>query len=226
MKKHIVVLTGAGMSAESGIKTFRDANGLWEGHDVMQVASPHGFANNPELVLDFYNQRRRQLLTVEPNSAHYALAELEQDFKVSIITQNIDDLHERAGSSNIIHLHGELFKVRSTFDETHVQEWKTDLVLGDVCKNGYQLRPHIVWFGEDVPMIESAIGVCGNADILIIIGTSMQVYPAAGLMHYVPQHTSAYFIDPKPSMDSKENLTVIAEKATIGIQQAIKMIRD
>ncbi|WP_242205092.1 SIR2 family NAD-dependent protein deacylase [Aestuariivivens insulae] len=226
MKKHIVVLTGAGMSAESGIKTFRDADGLWEGHDVMQVASPQGFAANPKLVLDFYNQRRRQLLTVEPNSAHYALAELERNFKMTIITQNIDDLHERAGSSNIVHLHGELFKVRSTVDKTDVQEWKTDLVLGDVCSKGHQLRPHIVWFGEDVPMIGKAISICETADILIIIGTSMQVYPAAGLMHYVPGDTPVYFIDPNPNINSNENLTVISEKATIGIQQAIKMIKS
>lgn len=226
MEKHIVVLTGAGMSAESGIKTFRDADGLWEGHDVMQVASPQGFAANPELVLDFYNQRRRQLLTVEPNDAHYALADLEQDYEVTIITQNIDDLHERAGSSNIIHLHGELFKVRSTYDETDVQLWKTDLVLGDVCEKGYQLRPHIVWFGEDVPMIEKAISVCETADILIIIGTSMQVYPAASLMHYAPQQTPIYFIDPNPNISSKPGLTVIAEKATIGVAIAIRNIRS
>ena len=224
MKKHIVVLTGAGMSAESGIKTFRDADGLWEGYDVMQVASPQGFAANPELVLEFYNQRRRQLLTVQPNSAHFALAELEQDYKVTIITQNIDDLHERAGSSKVIHLHGELFKVRSTYDEGDIAEWKTDLVLGDRCKNGYQLRPHIVWFGEDVPMIEKAITISETADILVIIGTSMQVYPAAGLMHYVPQNTPTYFIDPKPNISSKNNLRVIAEKATVGVQQAIELI--
>ncbi|WP_242119334.1 SIR2 family NAD-dependent protein deacylase [Aestuariivivens sediminicola] len=224
MTKHIVVLTGAGMSAESGLKTFRDADGLWEGHDVMQVASLYGFKTNPELVLDFYNQRRRQLLTVEPNSAHYALAQLEQDFRISIITQNIDDLHERAGSSDIIHLHGELLKVRSTFDDTDILEWKTDLFLGDTCKNGYQLRPHVVWFGEDVPMMKNAIEISQTADILIIIGTSMKVYPAAGLIHYIPENTPIYFIDPNPNISGHNYLTVISEKATTGIQRVINLI--
>ncbi|MFD1163513.1 SIR2 family NAD-dependent protein deacylase [Hwangdonia seohaensis] len=223
--KHIVVLTGAGMSAESGIKTFRDADGLWEGHDVMEVATPEGFAANPELVLDFYNQRRRQLREVSPNAAHYNLAELETDFKVSIITQNVDDLHERAGSTNVIHLHGELLKVRSSIDEWDIQDWKTDLILGDCCKKGHQLRPHIVWFGEDVPMIPKAIDICETADVLIIIGTSMQVYPAASLMHYVPQHTPTYFIDPKPNIDSKHNLTVIAETATIGMKKVVGLLK-
>ncbi|WP_242157683.1 SIR2 family NAD-dependent protein deacylase [Aestuariivivens sediminis] len=226
MKKHIVVLTGAGMSAESGIKTFRDSDGLWEGHDVMQVASPLGFHANPELVLDFYNQRRRQLLTVNPNSAHYDLAELEENFNVTIITQNIDDLHERAGSSTVIHLHGELLKVRSAIDGSDIREWKSDLLLGDLCKKGHQLRPHIVWFGEDVPLIENAIDVCKVADILIIIGTSLQVYPAAGLMHYVPQQTRIYFIDPKPNVNHHSNLTVFAEKATVGVKKAIQAIMD
>jgi len=221
MKKHLVILTGAGMSAESGIKTFRDADGLWEGHDVMEVATPEGFAANPELVLDFYNQRRKQLFEVDPNTAHFDLAKLETDFTVSIITQNVDDLHERSGSTNVIHLHGELLKVRSVYDKNDIQEWKTDLVLGDVCEKGYQLRPHIVWFGEDVPMIEKAVEICATADVLVIIGTSMQVYPAASLMHYVPQNTSTYFIDPKPNIESKENLTVIAEKATTGMKIVI-----
>ena len=224
MKKHIVVLTGAGMSAESGIKTFRDAYGLWEGHDVMEVATPEGFAANPELVLDFYNQRRKQLFEVKPNRAHIDLSKLEDDFKVTIITQNVDDLHERAGSTNVIHLHGELLKVRSSYDENDIQKWKTDLVLGNVCQKGHQLRPHIVWFGEDVPMIESAVEICATANVLVIIGTSMQVYPAAGLMHYVPQNTPTYFIDPKPSMESKENLTVIAETATIGVKTLLKLL--
>lgn len=224
MKKHIVVLTGAGMSAESGIKTFRDADGLWEGHDVMEVATPEGFKANPELVLDFYNQRRKQLFEVEPNAAHYDLAKLENNFSVTIITQNVDDLHERAGSSKVIHLHGELLKVRSTGDESNIQEWQTDLILGDTCKKGHQLRPHIVWFGEDVPMIEKAVSICETADILIIIGTSMQVYPAASLMHYVPQNTPTYFIDPKPSVDSNRNLTVIAEPATVGVSKILSAL--
>ncbi|SFD26040.1 SIR2 family NAD-dependent protein deacylase [Algibacter pectinivorans] len=222
--KHIVVLTGAGMSAESGIKTFRDANGLWEGHDVMEVATPEGFTANPELVLDFYNQRRRQLFEVTPNQAHVDLANLEQDYKVTIVTQNVDDLHERAGSTNVIHLHGELLKVRSTKNHKAIREWKTDLVLGDVCENGHQLRPHIVWFGEDVPMIEKAVSICETADILVIIGTSMQVYPAAGLMHYVPENTPTYFIDPKPSIASHSNLTVIKNTATVGVRKMIDLI--
>lgn len=217
MKKHLVVLTGAGISAESGIKTFRDADGLWEGHDVMDVATPEGFAKNPELVLNFYNQRRRQLFEVNPNPAHFGLAAFEKDYKVSIITQNVDDLHERAGSTHVIHLHGELLKVRSTYDDNDILEWKTDIVLGDVCKKGHQLRPHIVWFGEEVPMIENAMRICETADILVIIGTSMQVYPAAGLMHYVAPNTPIFYIDPKPALSSKQNLTVIAETATLGV---------
>ncbi|WP_136481851.1 SIR2 family NAD-dependent protein deacylase [Cognatitamlana onchidii] len=223
--KHIVVLTGAGMSAESGIKTFRDANGLWEGHDVMEVATPEGFAANPALVLDFYNQRRRQLFEVKPNQAHYDLAALEANYKVSVITQNVDDLHERAGSTKVIHLHGELLKVRSTGNPSNIKNWETDLVLGDLCEEGYQLRPHIVWFGEDVPMIEKAMQICETADILIIIGTSMQVYPAAGLMHYVPQDTPTYFIDPKPNIASQHNLTVISDTATAGIKKVVKAIK-
>lgn len=224
--KHLVVLTGAGMSAESGIKTFRDADGLWEGHDVMEVATPEGFALNPKLVLDFYNQRRRQLLKVIPNTAHFDLASLESDFKVTIITQNVDDLHERSGSSNVIHLHGELLKVRSTRDAFNILEWKTNLMLGDTCSKGCQLRPHIVWFGEAVPMIDKAVNVCETADFLLIIGTSMQVYPAASLMHYVPKNTPTYFIDPKPAMKSKLNLTVIAETATEGMKQFKKLVKQ
>jgi NAD-dependent deacetylase len=222
--KHIVVLTGAGMSAESGLKTFRDENGLWEGHDVMEVATPEGFARNPELVLEFYNQRRRQLLEVEPNSAHFDLAQLENNHKVTIITQNVDDLHERAGSSNVIHLHGELLKARSSFDESDIIDLKTDLVLGDLCSCGYQMRPHIVWFGEAVPMIENAINICTTADILMIIGTSMQVYPAASLMHYVPGNTPTFFIDPKPNIQSNNNLTVLAEPATTGVKKVLKRL--
>lgn len=222
--KHIVVLTGAGISAESGLKTFRDADGLWEGHDVMEVASPTGFANNPELVLEFYNQRRRQLLEVKPNKAHYALAELEKNYQVTIVTQNVDDLHERAGSNNVIHLHGELLKVRSTNDESYVLDWKTDLKLGDCCENGYQLRPHIVWFGEPVPMIEKAIEICETADILLIIGTSLQVYPAAGLINYAPPKAKIYYIDPNPVISSTTQITVIPEKATTGVPKAISLL--
>lgn len=222
--KHLVVLTGAGISAESGLKTFRDADGLWEGHDVMEVASPEGFEANPELVLEFYNQRRKQLLEVQPNSAHIALAALEKRYHVSIITQNVDDLHERAGSSHVIHLHGELLKARNIIDKTSVFDCKTDIKLGDVCPNGYQLRPHIVWFGEAVPMIETAMEICANADILLIIGTSMQVYPAAGLIHYAPRNTPIYFIDPKPSIQATKNITVIPKTATEGMNTILELL--
>lgn len=225
MKKHIIVLTGAGISAESGINTFRDANGLWEGHDVTEVATPEGFSANPELVLDFYNQRRKQLKEVVPNSAHYDLFELEKLYKVTIITQNVDDLHERAGSTNVVHLHGELLKVRSTVNEKDIRDWQTDLVLGDTCDKGHQLRPHIVWFGEDVPMIEKAISICETADILLIIGTSMQVYPAANLIHYTPENIPTYFIDPKPAIENKPNLIVMAESATVGMKKFIEDIK-
>ncbi|MCB0470860.1 MAG: NAD-dependent deacylase [Flavobacteriaceae bacterium] len=220
--KHLVVLTGAGMSAESGIKTFRDANGLWEGHDVMEVATPQGFAKNPALVLDFYNQRRRQLLEVQPNSAHLALAQLETDFKVTIITQNVDDLHERAGSNTIIHLHGELLKARSTHNDQDIFDWRKDIQIGDVCGKGYQIRPHIVWFGEAVPLIEKAMEVCETADILMIIGTSMQVYPAASLMHYVKQNTPIYYVDPKPALAQSDNVHVFSENASTGVLKAIQ----
>ena len=217
--KNLVVLTGAGISAESGIKTFRDANGLWEGHDVMEVASPQGFARNPELVLDFYNQRRRQLLTVEPNAAHYKLAELESHFRVDIVTQNVDDLHERAGSSNVVHLHGELLKARSSYDEGSVVQWKQDINIGDKARDGSQLRPHIVWFGEMVPMLEKAATLTAQADLLVIIGTSMQVYPAASLVHYARPQTPIYFVDPNPNIDANafDSLMIIPEKATVGV---------
>ncbi len=226
--KKIVVLTGAGISAESGIKTFRDADGLWEGHDVMQVATPEGFATNPKLVLEFYNQRRKQLLGIEPNKGHYNLKELEKYFDVEIITQNVDDLHERAGSSNITHLHGELLKVRSTVDENTVLDWKNDLVLGDLAEDKSQLRPHIVWFGEMVPMLDKAIEITATADILVIIGTSMQVYPAASLVNYIKPNTPIYFIDPKPSVSKHQfnNLTIIDEVASTGTTKLISLLID
>lgn len=222
--KHIVVLTGAGMSAESGVKTFRDHDGLWEGHDVMKVASPEGFRQNPKLVLDFYNQRRRQLKEVQPNQAHKDIALLETRHKVTVITQNVDDLHERAGSTNVVHLHGELRKVRSTGNPRDIKVWKDDIHLGDTCKNGYQLRPHIVWFGEDVPMIEKAVEICLTADLLLIIGTSMQVYPAAGLMHYVSDNTPIYYIDPKPAVVRNQNINVIAKTATEGMKDFLNIL--
>jgi len=222
--KKLVVLSGAGMSAESGLKTFRDADGLWEGHDVTAVATPEGFARNPELVLEFYNQRRRQLLQAEPNAGHFALANLEKDYNVTIITQNVDDLHERAGSTKVIHLHGELLKVRSVYDEFDIKHWTKDLILGDLCTKGYQLRPHIVWFGEAVPMIPKAISVCETADILLIVGTSLQVYPAASLMHYTRPEIPMFYVDPKPVIKSTQQLTVIAENATNGISKVIDLL--
>lgn len=224
MKQHIVILTGAGISAESGLKTFRDANGLWEGHSVTDVASPQGFIDNPKLVLDFYNQRRRQLLNVKPNQAHKDLVSLQNRFKTTIITQNVDDLHERAGSTNVIHLHGELLKVRSTHKPVESLRWETDLVLGDLCDKGYQLRPDIVWFGEAVPLMDKAIQMCVSADILLIIGTSLQVYPAAGLMHYVSPTTPVFLIDPNPNIKSNSNITVIPQIATLGVKQFLSIL--
>ncbi len=219
MADKIVVLTGAGMSADSGLKTFRDADGLWEGHDVMEVASPQGFARDASLVLDFYNQRRRQLLEASPNKGHLALAALEEHFDVQIVTQNVDDLHERAGSTNVLHLHGELFKVRSTGNPHDVQEWKKDLLLGDTCRSGHQLRPHIVWFGEQVPLLPEAAQITQQADILLIVGTSLQVYPAASLIHYARPGIPLFFIDPKPTVNPYDfdNLTVIPERAAVGV---------
>lgn len=195
-KKNIVVLSGAGVSQESGIKTFRDSNGLWENHDIMEVASPQGFNDNPELVLEFYNLRRKQLLTVEPNQAHHFLKLLEFDYNVDIITQNVDDLHERAGSSNVLHLHGELLKSRSVKNEHVIFEQTEDINLGDLAPDGGQLRPHIVWFGEAVPNMIKAAEITQKADILIVIGTSLQVYPAASLIDYVPHGNPIYIVEP------------------------------
>ncbi len=224
--KKIVVITGAGISAESGISTFRDADGLWEGHDIMEVASPEGFYKNPALVLDFYNQRRTQLLTVQPNKAHLNLKKLEKHYEVTIVTQNVDDLHERAGSTNIIHLHGELLKVRNTKNESLIYDWKKDLVLGDVDTDGTQLRPHIVWFGEEVPMLEKAVEITEQADIVIIIGTSMQVYPAASLINFAKEGIPIYFIDPKPSINKNafNNLHIIKDVATLGTDKLLKVL--
>jgi len=222
--KKIVVLTGAGISAESGLKTFRDSNGLWEGHDVMEVASPEGWFNNQALVLDFYNQRRRQLKTVEPNAAHQALVDLEEQFQVDIITQNVDDLHERAGSSSVIHLHGELLKARSTVDENLVLDWSDDICEGDLCVKKSQLRPHIVWFGEMVPLLDTAAQLTSEADYILIIGTSMQVYPAASLINYTKADAAIYFIDPKPNIKSQANLSVIAENASSGVPIVVEKL--
>ncbi|OPB87576.1 SIR2 family NAD-dependent protein deacylase [Elizabethkingia ursingii] len=216
--KKIVVLSGAGISAESGIKTFRDSNGLWENHKIEDVASPEGFARNPELVLEFYNLRRRQLNEVQPNEAHNILAELQQDFDVNIITQNVDDLHERAGSKNIIHLHGELKKARPVNDEESIIPWENDLNLGDLDENGIQLRPHIVWFGEMVPEMENAATIASTADILLVIGTSLQVYPAASLLHYVPAGCEIFVIDPHLSQNVTNEKNFFKTSATEGMK--------
>jgi len=224
--KNIVVLSGAGISAESGIKTFRDSDGLWEGHDVMEVASPIGWERNMELVLDFYNKRRAQLQQVSPNKGHISLVDLEEKYNITIITQNVDDLHERAGSKNVLHLHGELLKVRSVKNEHLVYNWKKDLAIGDVCEENAQLRPHIVWFGEDVPMLAKAIEITSEADFLLIIGTSMQVYPAANLINYIPQNTPIYFIDPKPAIQahSISNLEILSENASTGVPKIVNKL--
>ena len=227
-KQRIVVLSGAGISAESGIQTFRDADGLWEGYDVMSVASPEGWRKDVSLVLDFYNQRRRQLLAVEPNIAHRALADLEQKYHVTIITQNIDDLHERAGSSKVIHLHGELRKSRSTKFENSVYPCDIDINVGDFCAKGAQLRPHIVWFGEAVPLMEAAAEHVAEADFVIVVGSSMQVYPAAGLVAFAMPSAKIYFIDPRPSLnyelEKSHNLSIFSEKASIGIPKVVKKL--
>jgi NAD-dependent deacetylase len=222
--KKLVVLSGAGISAESGISTFRDNNGLWDNYRIEDVATPEAWIRNQELVLDFYNQRRKQAHNVKPNAAHYALVELEKYFDVSIITQNVDNLHEIAGSTNVIHLHGELFKSRSTTNPELVYQMTSwELKTGDLCELGSQLRPHIVWFGEEVPMMETALGVAEEADIFLVIGTSLAVYPAAGLVHYVPPGKPIYIIDPaKPEINLKPNMTFIQEKATTGMETLIK----
>ncbi|AMO19769.1 NAD-dependent deacylase [Flavobacterium columnare] len=224
MKKKLVILTGAGMSAESGISTFRDSNGLWENHDIKEVASPEGWRKNPALVLDFYNKRRAQLKEVTPNRGHEIIAELEQKFDVQIITQNVDNLHERAGSSKVLHLHGELTKVRSTENSDYIINWSEDLHIGDMAPDGSQLRPHIVWFGEAVPGINQAIPMLEKADILIIIGTSLQVYPAAGLMHYTRTDTPIYYIDPKPaSVNNLPNpIEIIPLSASEGMKNLVE----
>lgn len=218
--KRLVVLSGAGMSAESGIKTFRDMGGLWEQYDVTEVASPEAWEKNPELVLRFYNERRKQLMSCKPNAGHIGLAQLEQNFDVHIITQNVDNLHEQAGSSKILHLHGELIKVRSTTDPSLIYTLKHwELKLGDVCEKGSQLRPHIVWFGEDVPNITKAIEIISKADILAIVGTSLNVYPAAGLLNYIIPGIPVFLIDPgNIKVNSIHNIIYINQPASLGIE--------
>jgi len=223
--KSIVVLTGAGISAESGIKTFRDSNGLWEEYRIEDVATYDAWCRNRELVIDFYNKRRKQLLEVEPNAAHYALVKLEEKYNVQIITQNVDDLHERAGSTNILHLHGELKKVRSSVDENLIYELKGwELKIGDMCEKGSQLRPHIVWFGEMVPEMQKATQIAEKADIFLIIGTSLNVYPAAGLINYIPQKTPVFIIDPNSKDVKRNNITIIKEKAGDAVPLLVKQL--
>ncbi|MDO5101545.1 MAG: NAD-dependent deacylase [Lautropia sp.] len=215
MKERIVVLTGAGISADSGLKTFRDSDGLWEGHRVEDVATPEAFARNPQLVLDFYNERRRQLLAAQPNAAHHALVELAKHYEVRIVTQNVDDLHERAGSQQVLHLHGELTKLRSTVDEDHVVDWFEDQTLEHRDPNGHLMRPHIVWFGESVPLIETAADWVSMADKVLIIGTSMKVYPANGLIQCARPGAACYLVDPRPPTVS--GVTTIAATAAEGV---------
>lgn len=229
--KNLVVLTGAGMSAESGISTFRDAGGLWDKYPVEQVATPEGYAANPKLVTDFYNERRKQLLDVVPNRGHELLAEMEKHYNVTVITQNVDNLHERAGSTNVIHLHGELTKVTSSWQpnnpkcikELNPEEYEVQ--MGDLAADGSQLRPFIVWFGESVPMIETAIDYAETADIFLIIGTSLNVYPAAGLLNYVPSHVPVYLIDPKEvPITSGRKVHVIQKGASEGMEELKKIL--
>ena len=225
MKKNLIVLTGAGISAESGLKTFRDSDGLWMGYDVYEVASPGGWQKNPELVLDFYNQRRKEVAKALPNAAHKAIADLQSNYNVIIITQNIDDLHERAGSKNIIHLHGEIFKMRSENDENTFYEIKDDIHFGETAPDGFQLRPHVVWFGEQVPMIEKAAAFLQTADIFMLVGTSLQVYPAAGLIDFLPAGIPKYIIDKNPpSVPTEHNFIIIKKPATTGVEEVKKLI--
>jgi NAD-dependent deacetylase len=223
--KKVVVLTGAGISAESGIKTFRDMGGLWESYNIEDVASIDGWYRNKELVLNFYNSRRSELEFAKPNNGHLLLAELEKHCNVTIITQNVDNLHERAGSSNIIHLHGELTKVRCSITDDEVTDiGYKQIKIGDKSSKGHQLRPHIVWFGEAVPLINKAVEITQTADILIIVGTSMQVYPAASLIQYVQKNTPIYFVDPNPAIQSTDRITVIAEPASTGVKKVLQVI--
>ena len=226
--KNIVILTGAGISAESGIETFRGSDGLWENHKVTDVATPEAFRRDPELVLRFYNERRKQIRQVQPNSAHKALVKLEKKFNVNIITQNIDDLHERSGSKNILHLHGEINQSRSSIDASLVYDIiDVEMKIGDLCELNSQLRPNIVWFGEEVPMIEKAIPLMLKADIVIVIGTSLQVYPAAGLLDFTSPSVKVFNVDPNSVMDSRDkSITIIKQKASIGVTKLVDSLLD
>ncbi|HXL57758.1 MAG TPA: NAD-dependent deacylase [Chitinophagaceae bacterium] len=226
-KKKLVVLTGAGISAESGLKTFRDSDGLWEGYDIEDVATPRAWKKNPELVLEFYNYRRREVAQAQPNAAHTGLAELQNDFNVHIITQNIDDLHERAGAKNVLHLHGEIFKMRCEKFEDCIYEIRDDIKFGDKSEKGFQLRPHIVWFEEPVPMIEEAINITRTADIFVVVGTSLVVYPAAGLVNYAPWQIPKYIVDKRiPYTTSLYNLITIEMPATEGVKELQKKLKE
>ncbi len=219
----IIVLTGAGISADSGLRTFRDTDGLWEGYKVEEVCTPEAFARNPKLVIDFYNERRRQAQAAQPNAAHLALAELEKYYRVKIITQNVDDLHERAGSSTILHLHGELNKARSSVNEHYLIDWRGDQSLSDTDPQGHPMRPHIVWFGEAVPLIETAAQWVSQADKVLVVGTSMQVYPAAGLLQYAPYEAECYLVDPRPPA-GLSNISITAAKAKDGVPQLVEKL--
>jgi len=223
--KHVVVLTGAGISAESGLKTFRDSDGLWMGYDIYEVATPEGWKKNPRLVLDFYNMRRKEVAKALPNAAHLGIASLEQRFKVTVVTQNIDDLHERAGSTNVIHLHGEIFKMRGEKDQHTFYDIREDIVLGDMAPDKTQFRPHVVWFNEQVPMILKAKEIMGDADIFILAGTSLQVYPAAGLIDYIPENVPKYIIDKQPPyIPPHHNFYVINKSATEGVKELLEIL--
>jgi len=225
MKKHLVVLTGAGISAESGLKTFRDADGLWNGYDIHEVATPRAFQKNPQLVLDFYNMRRRDVLQAQPNAAHLEIASWQTDFHVSIVTQNIDDLHERAGSNNVLHLHGEILKMRSVANEHVLYNIQGDINLGDKAPDGGQLRPHIVWFEEPVPLIETAADIVASADLFVLIGTSLQVYPAAGLIHQIRSSLPKFIIDKSlPPTGKIANCTFFEMEATKGVKELSKLL--
>lgn len=224
-KKHIVVLSGAGISAESGIKTFRDSDGLWMGYNVEDVATPRGFEKDPQLVLNFYNERRREVAVAKPNAAHIGLADLEKDFEVTIITQNIDDLHERGGSTRVIHLHGEIFKMRSVADVDTIYQIRGEINVGDLAADGTQLRPYIVWFEEPVPMMEKAAALLHNCDYFVVVGTSLQVYPAASLLHYAPAFLPKFIIDKKiPTVNNYPNLHLIEKPATAGVEELKKLL--
>lgn len=225
MKKNLIVLTGAGVSAESGLKTFRDSDGLWMGYDIYEVASPQGWQKNPALVLDFYNKRRSEVASATPNTAHRVIAELQNDYNVTVITQNIDDLHERAGSKNVLHLHGEIFKMRSENDPFTLYDIKVDIRAGQLAPDGSQFRPHVVWFGEPVPVIEQAARVFATADLFLLVGTSLQVYPAAGLIKFLPAAIPKYIVDSNPPfIPAHHNFVVIKKPATEGMEEVKKLL--